>query len=121
VDREAAAREAKRAVDARWTRTGFAQEAQLDPGTLSDFLEGRRWPQGPTRAKIEKRLGWPPGALDDLAAGQSLSGILSRATQARAARPVGLGLDDEAADLTDDDIEDIRALIRAKRARRGLE
>jgi hypothetical protein len=35
-------------------------------------------------------------------------------------RPVGYGLDNEADGLTEDDIEDVRALIRAKRARRGL-
>lgn len=35
-------------------------------------------------------------------------------------RPVGLGLEDELEGLTDDDIEDVRALIRAKRERRGL-
>lgn len=37
-----------------------------------------------------------------------------------AARPVGLGLDEEAGGLPEDDVDDIRAMIRAKRARRGL-
>lgn len=62
VSRDDAQREVRWAVDASWTRQAFAQKAQFDPGTLSDFLEGPRLPQGPNRARIERALGWPSGA-----------------------------------------------------------
>lgn len=69
VSEQDARRAAKRAIDARWTRASFAKKAKIDPGTLTDFLEGVRWPQGRSRAKIEETLGWPIGSLDDLREG----------------------------------------------------
>lgn len=107
------------------TPRSFADEADLDPGTLYDFLSGKRDGSSMTRYKIETALRWPVGSIDQLFAGLSFeqATTLAAGLEERTpvpARPVGLGLDDAAADLTDDDIEDIRALIRAKRERRGL-
>jgi transcriptional regulator with XRE-family HTH domain len=68
MSRETAGREVRRAVAATGlTRVAFADRAKVDPGTLGDFLDGRRWPQAPTRRKIEKALGWPAGRISDLA------------------------------------------------------
>lgn len=69
VSKDFARREVRTAVDAQWTRLAFAKKAKVDPGTLTDFLEGRRWPQGPTLAKIETALGWPAGRIVDMADG----------------------------------------------------
>lgn len=69
VSEEEARRAAKRAIDARWTRSSFAKKAKIDTKTLGDFLGGIRWPQGRSRAKIEEALGWPIGSLDDLREG----------------------------------------------------
>ncbi len=63
-----ARREVRRAVEATGLgRLEFAKVARVDSGTLIDFLEGRRWPHAPTRAKIEAALRWPPGRIVDLA------------------------------------------------------
>lgn len=40
-----------------------------DPGTIGDFLNGKRWPKTGTQGKIEHALGWPPGAIRVLADG----------------------------------------------------
>lgn len=70
MSRDDARREARRAVEATGlTRSAFADQAGIDVGTLSDFLDGKRWPQAPKRRKIEERLGWPAGRISDLADG----------------------------------------------------
>jgi transcriptional regulator with XRE-family HTH domain len=102
VSRDAARREVRKAVEANWTRLAFAKLAQIDPGTLTDFLENRRWPQGPTLAKIEQALGWEVGRIRDMADTPDIPAP---------ARPVGLGLDDAAAGLAPEQVERIRALI----------
>lgn len=67
MSRETASREVRRAVDALgMTRLAFAEKARVDPGTLGDFLDGKRWAQAPTRRKIELALGWPAGRISDL-------------------------------------------------------
>jgi len=107
VTREAARREVRRVVDASWTRGSFADKAKLDPGTLGDFLDGRRWPQGGNRTKIERALGWPLGKIMDLAEAEESA----PPPMAAAASPVGLGLDDAAEGLAVEQVERIRALI----------
>lgn len=67
MSREGALHEVRRAVEA----TGlplkvFAEQAGLDPGTLGDYLNGKRKAQAPTRRKIEHALGWEPGRILDL-------------------------------------------------------
>lgn len=67
MSRDRAVRETRRAVDATGlTRAQFAAKAKVDQGTLGDFLNGDRWPQAPTRARIEKALGWPAGRIGEL-------------------------------------------------------
>lgn len=48
----------------------LARDAGIDPGTTGDFLRGRRWPRLPTLAKIDTALGWEPGTLARIAAGE---------------------------------------------------
>jgi hypothetical protein len=79
VSRDVARREARRAVEVRWTRSAFASRAAIDPGTLGDFLDGKRWPQGGNRAKIERALGWPIGAIADMADGVPVDEALGSA------------------------------------------
>jgi len=61
-----AAREAVRTELARrkWEPAQLAREAELDSGTVSDFLNGKRWPRTGNLAKIDEALGWPAGTLD---------------------------------------------------------
>jgi transcriptional regulator with XRE-family HTH domain len=69
-DRAAAARAVDAALAARgWTASDLMRETGLDPGTVGDFLNGQRWPQAPTRGKIEKALGWPYGRIKQIADG----------------------------------------------------
>lgn len=51
--------------DAAW----LAREAEIDGGTVSDFLAGNRWPRLSTLAKLDAALGWSPGTIDRLARG----------------------------------------------------
>jgi hypothetical protein len=69
LTKEAAVRAVRREIDANWTRVSFAKKAKIDPGTLADFLEGKRWAHRSTQAKIEQTLGWAVGSIEDLAHG----------------------------------------------------
>jgi transcriptional regulator with XRE-family HTH domain len=51
--------------DERW----LIRETGLDPGTISDFLNGERWPRTDTRNKIEDALGIGRGTLKSAAEG----------------------------------------------------
>ena len=52
-----------------WSPARLAAEAGADPGTIGDFLGGRRWIKLPTQGKIERALAWPPGTLSSIEAG----------------------------------------------------
>lgn len=65
---------AARAVAARmayleWNNAQLVAATGSDPGTIGDFLNGKRWPKIGTQGKIERALGWSPGTLRDIAAG----------------------------------------------------
>ena len=45
----------------------LATRAELDPGTVGDFLAGHRWPRIATLGKIESALGLNPGDLQAFA------------------------------------------------------
>jgi transcriptional regulator with XRE-family HTH domain len=49
----------------------LARKAGVDPDTVADFVNGRRWPQTGTRAKIAQALGWTPETIDRLARGEA--------------------------------------------------
>lgn len=51
---------------AGYSPLSFAQHIELDPGTLYDFLSGKRGGSATTRYKIEVGLLWPTGAIDKL-------------------------------------------------------
>src|SRR5688500_18512912 len=69
MDEDLARRAVRRAVEAKGGRKDFADSAGIDSGTLTDFLEGIRWPHPKTRSKIETALGWPAGRILDIAEG----------------------------------------------------
>jgi hypothetical protein len=123
--------DAIRAAEARMSVLKFnvrdlAVAAELDAGTVGDFLAGNRWPRRSTRAKLEEALGFQPNVLQDIAEGRTQAELLGWVkpdpvvepdvgpeAEDRTGYPVGLGLDDEAADLTPEQIESVRAVIRA--------
>jgi hypothetical protein len=41
----------------------LVEETGADPGTISDFLNGLRWPKLSTQGRIEAALGWEPGTI----------------------------------------------------------
>lgn len=71
MSRAEASRAVQRAVDAQWNREEFAELAGISRKTLVDFIEGRRWPHGPNRTKVEAALGWPVGRIADIATGRA--------------------------------------------------
>src|SRR6478609_2085506 len=52
-----------------WNNTQLVAVTEADPGTIGDFLNGKRWPKIGTQGKIEKALGWTPGTLRAIAMG----------------------------------------------------
>lgn len=62
-----------------WTPTRLAREAGVDNGTVADFLSGERWPQARVQGKLERALGWPAGAIADLADGLDPAAVLGEA------------------------------------------
>ena len=52
-----------------WNNTQLVAETGADPGTIGDFLNGKRWPKIGTQGRIEKALGWTPGTLRAIATG----------------------------------------------------
>lgn len=71
-DRVAAGRAVGAALAERgWTAADLMRETGLDSGTVGDFLAGTRWPQAPTRGKIERALGWDYGSIQLIAEGEA--------------------------------------------------
>jgi len=121
VDRNIGA--AARAVEAAlgrngWNQTDLARAAGLDPGTLYDFMAGKRWPHVKTRSKIETALGMETGTIARVAEGETVG---PPAHDAAADLPVGAGVDPELltqlAQAEPEALEAVRAVLRA--ARRG--
>lgn len=52
-----------------WNNTQLVAATGADPGTIGDFLNGKRWPKIGTQGKIERALGWTPGTLRLIASG----------------------------------------------------
>lgn len=89
MSRDVARREVRRAVEEKWTRGAFAERARIDPGTLSDFLDGKRWAQAVNRTKIEKALDWPAGSINDMADGVPPAEAVGRVVDAPTFVPGG--------------------------------
>ncbi len=58
-----------------WSPGRLAQESGADPGTIGDFLGGKRWIKLPTQGKIERALKWPPGTITAIEAGGDAPGF----------------------------------------------
>lgn len=56
----------------QWSRADLKTESGSDPETIQKFLDGERWPQDKTRAKIEKALGWEPGSIRLISLGRDI-------------------------------------------------
>lgn len=59
----AAQRVMARLSEKGWSRATLAREAGVDPATITDFLNGKRWPILATLGKIEAALSLTPGTL----------------------------------------------------------
>jgi hypothetical protein len=57
-------------AEREWNITDVATMTGMDPGTIGDFLNGKRWPKIGNQGKFEKALGWAPGTLGRLARGE---------------------------------------------------
>ena len=60
---------AARMARLEWNNTQLVAATGADPGTIGDFLNGKRWPKIGTQGKIERALEWPPGTLRAIASG----------------------------------------------------
>jgi hypothetical protein len=67
--RRAADAVAARMAHLEWNNTQLVAATGVDPGTIGDFLNGKRWPKLGTQGKIESALDWRPGTLRSIAAG----------------------------------------------------
>lgn len=67
--RRAANAVAARMAHLEWNNAQLVAIADVDPGTIGDFLNHKRWPKIGTQGKIEKALGWTLGTLRAIAAG----------------------------------------------------
>ncbi len=66
---------ARRAVQAElaaagWNPADLAKRADLDPGTVDDFVSGDRWIKIRTQGRIEQALGWAPGTMAAIVEGE---------------------------------------------------
>lgn len=66
--RDEARRDVRLAVQAhmasrQWNKAELQDAAGIDANTAGDFLNGARWPQAKTLAKIEGALGWKHGTI----------------------------------------------------------
>lgn len=57
-------------AEREWNISQLVAATGADPGTIGDFLNGKRWPKIGTQGKIEKALAWPPGTLRAIARGE---------------------------------------------------
>lgn len=57
----------------QWNINDLAIAAGVDPGTVSDLLNGLRNPRMATLAKIEQALGWPAGAILQIGVGEPVN------------------------------------------------
>lgn len=78
--REESRREVRLAVRAHmawrgWNKAELQDAAGIDPNTAGDFLNGQRWPQARTLARIEKALEWAPGTISAALEGAPLPAV----------------------------------------------
>lgn len=77
-----------------WNVADLKFKSGVDYGTLTDFLNGNRWPRTKTQGAIEKALGWGPGTIREIALGGQVPSPGGE-TDARAPETVGGETQDE--------------------------
>lgn len=93
--------------------TDFSRDARIDIATVSDFLEGARWPKITTQGRMEKALGWPAGSIQAIATGSeppsdsSVSADTEDERVIKMRRPEGMSVEDwkRKADELEEEIE----------------
>lgn len=109
-DLRAAAAAVEAAAGAKgWNVKDLAAASDVDPATVTDFLAARRWPRMTTRAAIERALNWPGGSIAQIASGDAAPAASSSAQDMD---PESLDLVAEVDELTREDREAIRAVVR---------
>lgn len=58
-----------------WNIQQLHEASGLDRNTLGDFLDGKRWGQAKTLGAIERALGWPPGSIAGMEAGDEAPNV----------------------------------------------
>lgn len=119
--RRAAAELQARMATKRLSAAGLAKAAAVDPGTISDFLSGARWPQAVTRAKLEAVLDWPTGTIAEIADGAPAPDSVGALTDA----PRGAVLLDLPAEVTEGmspmEREELIATLKARAFEKAAE
>jgi transcriptional regulator with XRE-family HTH domain len=111
------------AVRSRRYRLGMSQQAVADAASVSlrsigNLERGEGVPQLGKRLAIETALRWAPGSIEAVMRGEDPTEL---SLETRQPQPVGLGLDAEADGLPLEDVEAIRAQVRALKRARGLD
>lgn len=83
---------------ARWEKSNgwLCERADLDPGTVGDFLAGTRWPKSRTQGRIEKALGWPAGTIHQIGGGTPVDPALLEVNPDESPETVGDETEDRA-------------------------
>jgi DNA-binding XRE family transcriptional regulator len=101
------------------SQADLAERVGVSLRTINNVENGRLQGMRPgTRHKLEEALRWAAGSVHDVLAGGEptpleLVGGARQSPVPAASRPVLYGLDDEAKGLTEEQIESVRAVIRA--------
>lgn len=96
-----------------WSPARLAKESGADPGTIGDFLAGRRWIKLPTQGKIERALGWEHGTISSIEAGAEPPALIDpdaepdAAVGADAHPGLGQWLTRAESEMTDEEMEEL--------------
>lgn len=107
-----------RMAELRMNTSELARAAQLDLGTVSDFLSGKRWPKVGTRGAMEIALAWPPGTIGQLGSGARLEDIVSASGQGDVMLDLPPAIFEG---LSPNQIDELKAGIRAEAWKRRRE
>ncbi len=61
----------------------MALEVQISTNTIGRFLNGESWPKAHQREMIERAIGWPSGALEEIATGGAIPEVSRTADTSR--------------------------------------
>ena len=92
------------------SRAALAERSGIAPNTVSNFLNGKTWPQPAKLSALERALGLPVGHLERIARGETPDANLGRSDET--GQPVGHVGDDLVIGLTPGALRDRSAAER---------